>query len=254
MIGTGAVVRSSQKTVTKSFYGTSEVSLQGPICTNGQINAIANDANFTYIGGSFTQVGRCMGGGVPIDGSSSSLSVNYSDLLAVNGTVSAVVSDGAGGWYIGGSFSAVGGVTRNNIAHLLDDRTLDTAWNPNASSSVYALAVSGNTVYAGGLFTTIGGATRNHIAALDSSGNATAWNPNANSTVSALAVSGSTVYAGGTFTAIGSQSRTIAILDDTSGSLLVKSLYQFPSSTLAQLDMRWEKIGRFLSNPWLYFY
>ncbi|MCX7000714.1 MAG: hypothetical protein NT106_10555, partial [Candidatus Sumerlaeota bacterium] len=67
-------------------------------------------------------------------------------------------------------------------------------------SYVYALAVSGSTVYAGGWFNSIGGQPRNHIAALNAgTGATTDWNPNANGSVSALAVSGSTVYAGGNF-------------------------------------------------------
>ena len=73
-----------------------------------------------------------------------------------------------------------------------------TAWNPEANSTVIALAVSGSTVYAGGTFSTIGGQSRGRIAALDAgSGLATAWDPEANGYVMALAVSGSTVYVGG---------------------------------------------------------
>ncbi len=91
---------------------------------------------------------------------------------------------------------------------------------PRRERLVYALAVSGSTVYAGGGFTSIGGQNRNGIAALDAtSGAATAWDPNANGGRSvALAVSGSTVYAGGGFTSIGGQTRNgIAALDATSG-------------------------------------
>ena len=78
----------------------------------------------------------------------------------------AVASDGAGGWYIGGYFTAVGGLPRSNLAHVASDLSV-SAWNPNANGAVYALAVSGSTVYAGGDFTSIGGQARNRIAALD---------------------------------------------------------------------------------------
>src|SRR5262249_55534659 len=78
-----------------------------------------------------------------------------------------------------------------------------TSFNPQSNSRVFALAVSGSTVYAGGDFVTIGGQSRNRIAALDAtSGLATAWNPAANDSVRAIAVSGSTGYAGGLFTQI----------------------------------------------------
>ena len=76
------------------------------------------------------------------------------------------------------------------------------------TAAVYALAVSGGTVYAGGDFTSIGGQPRNYIAALDAaSGAATSWNPNANGPVFVLALSGATFYAGGEFTSIGGQTR-----------------------------------------------
>ena len=70
------------------------------------------------------------------------------------------------------------------------------------NGAVYALAVSGSTVYAGGRFTSIGGQTRNNIAALDADAparrRAGTRTPNEHASA-ALAVSGSTVYAGGIF-------------------------------------------------------
>jgi hypothetical protein len=84
---------------------------------------------------------------------------------------------------------------------------------------VYALAVSGSTIYVGGYFFNLNGHTRNNIAAVRASnGNLTNWDPSANSGVSALAVSGNTVFAGGSFTSVGGQGRdNIAALDASSG-------------------------------------
>src|SRR5258706_400815 len=64
----------------------------------------------------------------------------------VNGTIRVVVVQPDGKILIGGEFSSVapnGGapVTRNRIARLNRDGTLDAAFNPNANGLVYAIAV-----------------------------------------------------------------------------------------------------------------
>ena len=108
-------------------------------------------------------------------------------------------SDDGNTVYAGGDFTTFGGLSRINAAALSSSCQVAT-WDPNASDTVRALAVSGNTVYAGGKFAIIGGANRSRIAALDaSSGTATGWDPDAGNTVHALAVSGNTVYVGGRF-------------------------------------------------------
>ncbi len=185
--------------------------------TNGPVNIIVNDGGTIYIGGDFTSIGPLTGGGVAIDASTGAVHRPYPQ---VAGAVNVVAPDGSGGWYLGGSFTAVGGQPRNNLAQLDAGGNL-TPWNPSADGQVYALVVSGSTVYAGGLFTSIGGQSRNNIAALDVvSGVASGWNPNASSYVEALAVSGGTVYAGGQFITIGGQPRgKIAALDAASGAV-----------------------------------
>ena len=137
----------------------------------------------------------------------------------VAGVVNAAVPDGLGGWYIGGSFTSVGGVARANIAHIRADNSVDT-WGPNPNNSVNCLAMNGSSLVVGGVFSTIGGQPRSGIAAVDrTTGLATAWNPNANGRVGAIALNGSTVYAGGLFTAIGGQTRRfLAALDAGTGS------------------------------------
>jgi hypothetical protein len=42
----------------------------------------------------------------------------------VAGTVYAVAPDGSGGWYVGGSFTHVGGTPRSNLAHVFADQSL----------------------------------------------------------------------------------------------------------------------------------
>jgi len=80
---------------------------------------------------------------------------------------------------------------------------------------VFALAVSGNTLYAGGYFGTAGGVPANGMARWDGSGwSALGSGPPVG--VSALAVSGSTVYAGG----VGGFGTNVAQWDGTGWSVL----------------------------------
>src|SRR5512134_3453315 len=170
-------------------------------CTDGRVWAAAVAGDLLYIGGEFAYVGPATGSGVPLDAATGQPPSSFPKVCCA-GQVYAVVPDGSGGWYIGGSFSSVGGVPRSNLAHILADNTVSD-WNPSPTSVVRALALDGSTLYVGGSFGSIGGQARNNIAALDvATGDATGWNPNANGTVYALAVSGSTIYAGGDFTTI----------------------------------------------------
>ena len=130
---------------------------------------------------------------------------------------------------IGGDFTTLapnGGatVTRNRIARLNPDGTLDTAFNPKANGSVNAIAVQADgKILVGGFFSgvnSIGGQTRNRMARLDAvTGLADAFDPNANTTVRAIAVQADgRILVGGDFTSIGGQTRNrIARLDAATG-------------------------------------
>src|SRR6266478_9276453 len=149
-----------------------------------------------------------------------------------NGVVRVVVVQPDGKILIGGDFTTLspnGGVavTRNRIARLNPDGTLDTAFNPNASGTnctIHAIGVQADgKVVVGGNFTSIGGQMRNNIARLDATtGLADSFNPNANSTVFAIAVQadGKILTAGdfSGFNSIGGATRNyIARLDSTTG-------------------------------------
>ena len=179
----------------------------GSFVLDGSVNAIAHDSSdaTTYVGGSFTQALPQTGSGliVPTTGTGTP---DTGAFAHVAGHIVAVVADGSGGWYIGGTFTTVGTAARSNLAHIKADGAVDSTWNPSPNGYVTTLAVSGSTLYVGGWFTAIGGQPRNRLAALDTStGHATSWNPAPNGDLNALTVSGSTVYVAGTFSAIGGQ-------------------------------------------------
>ncbi|MES2922697.1 MAG: delta-60 repeat domain-containing protein, partial [Verrucomicrobiota bacterium] len=149
-----------------------------------------------------------------------------------NGLVRAVVVQPDGKILLGGDFttlspSGAAAVPRNRIARLNPDGTLDSSFNPNANSAVYAIAVqSDGRILAGGVFTTLapnGGATvtRNRIARLNMDGSLdTGFDPNANNAVLSFAVQvDGRILAGGDFTNIGGLPRTrMARLDSTTGA------------------------------------
>jgi 6-phosphogluconolactonase (cycloisomerase 2 family) len=201
-----------------------------PTQTNGAVNAIVQSGDRTYIGGTFTRVGVPIGFGASLAPGSGA--PDYS-VAKPNGTVNAVVSDGAGGWFIGGLFSAVGDVPRSRLAHLLADGTVDPAFDPHMSNSslgssagVRALALDGATLYAGGDFTRVGtGAamvTRNFVAAIDvTTGAPTSFDANLTTNdqsqfATALAVSGSKLWVAGTLYANPLYKNLLAV-DKTTG-------------------------------------
>ena len=136
-----------------------------------------------------------------------------------NGDVLVTVVQPDGKTLIGGGFTSVSGVPRNNIARLNTDGTVDTAFNPNANSTVFSIAVQPDgKILAGGPFTSIGAQMRSNIARLN------ATNGLADSSTRMRAVmllhrgADRRQDCGGAFTSIGGQPRNhIARLDATTG-------------------------------------
>ncbi len=183
---------------------------------NGNVKSMALAGQILYIGGDFSSVGDQMSSsGSVFDTSSGDINKIFGE---VNGVVNVSISDGSGGFYVGGAFTSIGGVLRNRIAHINSEGTI-TAFDPNADSSVAAMALSGTTLYVGGSFSTIGGQSRNYLAAIDTTtGLATAFDSNPSSDVTSLALSGLVLYVGGSFSSIGGQSRNyLAAIDTTTG-------------------------------------
>ena len=127
-----------------------------------------------------------------------------------NDTIRVVVVQPDGKILLGGDFTTLspnGGpaVTRNRIARLNPDGTLDAAFNPDADETVYSIAVQADgKIVAGGYFFNIGGQVRIHIARLDAvTGVADSFDPNADNIVQAVAVQpDGRILLGGVFTTL----------------------------------------------------
>jgi hypothetical protein len=171
--------------------------------TNGWVRTVAVSNNTISLGGEFTQVGPATGALAFWDRNTGAVRQPYHLVI---GEVNAIVSDGAGGWWIGGAFPSVGGHRRGGLAHL-DAAGNVMSWDANMNGAVYALAFSGGILYVGGEFNMIGGQFRPYLAAVQAGGGVTAWDPAADRPVRAIAVMGNTVYVGGEFTHIGGQAR-----------------------------------------------
>ena len=187
---------------------------------NGGVLAIAVQADGKIlVGGYFTTLG---GGGTGTTARS------YIGRLNPDGTIDTSFDPGANNWVtalvvqadgkilVGGFFTTLGGgntgtTTRNRIARLNPDGTLDTSFDPGANNPVQALAVQADgRILVAGAFTTLGGGgtgatTRNFIGRLNTGGTLdTTFNPGANNPVQALAVQADgRILIGGDFTTLG---------------------------------------------------
>ncbi len=136
----------------------------------------------------------------------------------VNGEVAAVAVQADGKIVLGGTFSAVNGVPRSNLARLNSDGTLDTEFanSPVAgvSGPVHALAVAEDgSIYVGGTFNQAGGVATTGLARYLPDGSvdrdfAAKLEPGINGTVFAVAVEADgKILVGGNFATLAGQPR-----------------------------------------------
>lgn len=197
--------------------------------TDGTVNAVLHNGATAYIGGDFSYVGPNTGHGVSVN-VSTALPNGLDPHIAGTGSsgVYAVVSDGDGGWFIGGSFTKVGATTITNLVHVTEGKSITTAFNPEPNGVVRALALSADktTLYVGGEFTTIDGQPRNRLAQVNvADGSVTAWNPDVtDGAVLALALDSTNgrLFAGGSFSSLGvdAAARGIAAFTASTGAVL----------------------------------
>jgi hypothetical protein len=190
------------------------------VAVDGDVQAAHAVDDILYLGGQFTEVARATGPGVPIDPVSGAIEADFPKVSNQGGDaeIRCVVADGAGGFFLGGRFDAVGGVPRASLAHI-DANLAVTAWNPGANGLVEALAVDSGVLYVGGSFGTIGGVARPYLAAVDAgTGAVTGWNPGCDGSVLVIAATATAVHVGGIFAHVGGAARScLASLSPTTG-------------------------------------
>jgi hypothetical protein len=81
--------------------------------------------------------------------------------------IEAIVSDGRGGWFVGGDFTSVGETRCVNLVHVRLGQPVTRESCFSTNGAVLALARQGGKVFAGGLFTSIAGQKRSYLAAID---------------------------------------------------------------------------------------
>jgi len=133
------------------------------------------------------------------------------DADIASGVVRAMAVQPDGRLVIGGNFTTVAGQTRNRVARLETDGSLDGGFNPGTDFSVRCIAVQADgKVVIGGFFQNVAGQTRAHIARLEAGGTLDAgFNPGTNDAVLCIAVQADgKLVIGGSFATVAGQSRT----------------------------------------------
>jgi|GEM_PF-3423349 len=154
-----------------------------------------------YVGGAFT---KFMPGTEP-NGSMVSLQTglpNYG-FANPNSNVMCSVSDGNGGFFIGGNFTQVGDSLRKFVAHI-DATGSVTSWDAhmegNPPSIVRSMTLVGDSLFIGGYFGQIAGQTRYCFAVLSASdASLYNWAPGFSGSIYSIVAKNNGLYVGGTF-------------------------------------------------------
>jgi len=193
--------------------------INGALNANNLVYALTSKKDSVFVGGAFSELGLRTNYLSTIN--SGSKTANQT-IPTANGVVRSIIPDGSGGWYVGGDFGLIGGITRAYVAHVLSTNKVDPTFNVTLNSSVYAMVKVGTKLYIGGYFSTVNGAPRTYLAAVNATNGTTlSWAPSPNNVVRSLAVKDTAIVAGGDFYNInGRNAYRIAAISQSSGNLV----------------------------------
>ena len=145
----------------------------GSVANSGVLSIASQPDGKILIGGWLTQYNGTTRNDIARLNSDGSLDTSFNPGSGVHGSISSIALQPDGKILIGGEFTQYNGTTRNNIARLNPDGSLDTSFDPGsgADSSISSIALQPDgKILIGGGFTEYNGTPRNNIARLNSSG------------------------------------------------------------------------------------
>ena len=230
--------------------GTRDTSFTGPsLSYNGEVRAIALQPDQKLvIGGLFTSVnGLSTYNRLARLNSNGSLDTSFNPGGNIDNFITALAIQPDGKIIIAGRFTTFSNTSRNRIARLNPDGSLDTSFNPGtgANDAIEAmLRQPDGQILIAGSFTSFNGITRNRIARLNPNGQLdTTFNPGSgadNNWVSALALQADgKILIGGSFSTVNGTPRTSVarlLWDGTLDSTFIPGLNSWVKTLTVQPD------------------
>ena len=178
------------------------------------------------IGGYFTNYNGAARNRIARLNTDGSLDMTFFYGTGTNGWIYSIILQSDGKIIIGGDFTTYNGTTRNLIARLNTDGSLDVTFNPGSGANyvIYTTAIqSDGKIIIGGAFTSYNGSARACIARLNTDGSLDAtFNPGigANNVIYTIAIqSDGKIIIGGDFTTYNGASRNRIARLNTDGTL-----------------------------------
>ena len=244
--------------------GTFDTSFGIGLGTNWPVYTISQESNWLYLlWWAFDRFNGIVANRIVRLQSNWLIDSSFSPVSGANNIIRTTQKQWDGKYIIWGNFTGYDGVTRNRIARLNSDGTLDTTFNPGSwfnTTVINSFLQSDGKIIAMGSFTNFSGTTRNRIARLNSDGSLdTTFNPGtlSNATIYTLVQQPDTKYiVGGAFTTFNGIARTRVAritttwaLDTTFGTNTWANNYI--SSMVLQPDGRIIVAGLFTWYSWL---
>lgn len=191
---------------------------------DGPVRATARLGDTLYVGGAFSAVAPSVNALPSVYLLSEATGAVAAPVFPMfDGDVLAVEPDGAGGYFVGGSFLHVGPAAQAHLAHVRADGSFDAAFRPVLDGAVNLMARLGDTLYLHGSFTRVGGTPSSGWGAVSAAtAAAVAWRPDMSWPLSprAMLAADDRLVVGGTDGLPMATSAIVAAFDPASGGRL----------------------------------